>query len=308
MPISLYVAALAGILEGFRRGGRGDDDGATARPDLVHGGRRDDGDAAVALGARSRASECAVAFLFNRCMEWDEIRWNGDGIKSRLRNAKEEETTAAPWHWRPSSSRWPAMEMRAMEPSASSALDTSRPCVEHAQSSVGSDSLRSLSVSLFSCRLREVNKCKDKPTSISYLRSPHRQNTSIDSLQGWSRGELGLDISVPLELASDIDSKFEWDTDVEVETPSVPGLRNVDATRVCKGCEGVTGFVAAALLIAGLDLGQIREEGDGREEGEDPERILHLEAHRRPCLAIADVAPIHSSVSAALPPHNPFRD
>ncbi|BAS78793.1 Os02g0499350 [Oryza sativa Japonica Group] len=67
------------------------------------------------------------------------------------------------------------------------------------------------------------------------------------------------------------------------------------------------GFVAAALLIAGLDLGQIQEEGDGREEGEDPERILHQEAHRRPCLAIADVAPIHSSVSA-LPPHNPFRD
>uniref|UniRef100_A0A0D3F5F2 Uncharacterized protein n=1 Tax=Oryza barthii TaxID=65489 RepID=A0A0D3F5F2_9ORYZ len=165
-PISLYVAALARILEGFRRGGRGDDDGVTARPDLVHGGRRDDGDAAVALGARSRASECAVAFLFNRCMEWDKIRWNGDGIKSRLRNAKEEETTAAPWRWRPSSSRWPAMEMRATEPSASSALDTSRPRVEHAQSSVGSDSLRSLSVSVF-LSLREVNKCKDKPVRLS---------------------------------------------------------------------------------------------------------------------------------------------
>ena len=76
---------------------------------------------------------------------------------------------------------------------------------------------------------------------MSYLRSPHRQNTSMDSLQGWSRGELGRDFSVPLDLASDIDSKFEWDTDVEVETPSAPGLRNVDATRVCKGCEGVTG-------------------------------------------------------------------
>uniref|UniRef100_A0A0E0G6W7 Uncharacterized protein n=1 Tax=Oryza nivara TaxID=4536 RepID=A0A0E0G6W7_ORYNI len=50
---------------------------------------------------------------------------------------------------------------------ASSALDTSRPRVEHAQSSVGSDSLRSLSLSLFSCRLREVNKCKDKPVRLS---------------------------------------------------------------------------------------------------------------------------------------------
>jgi hypothetical protein len=50
---------------------------------------------------------------------------------------------------------------------ASSALDTSRPRVEHDQSSVGSDSLRSLSLSLFSCRLREVNKCKDKPVRLS---------------------------------------------------------------------------------------------------------------------------------------------
>nr|BAD03774.1 hypothetical protein [Oryza sativa Japonica Group] len=120
-----------------------------AWPDLVHGGQRDDDDAAVALGACSRASECAVAFPFNRCMEWDEIRWNGDGIKSELRNAKEEETTVAPWRWRPSSSRWPAMEMRATEKLRASSSVASRPRVEHAQSSAGSVSLRSLTVSVF---------------------------------------------------------------------------------------------------------------------------------------------------------------
>nr|BAC07159.1 hypothetical protein [Oryza sativa Japonica Group] len=34
---------------------------------------------------------------------------------------------------------------------------------------------------------------------------------------------------LPLSYGSDIDSKFEWDTDVEVEFPAAPALLSMDA-------------------------------------------------------------------------------
>lgn len=56
MPISMVVEPLAGVLKGFRRGGRDDDDGAVAFPEAIHSGRNGDDVMAAVLGACSGAS------------------------------------------------------------------------------------------------------------------------------------------------------------------------------------------------------------------------------------------------------------
>jgi hypothetical protein len=54
--------------------------------------------------------------------------------------------------------------------------------------------------------------------------APLAHTGSINVSQARSRGGLDLDISIPLELAINVASKFERDTDVEAEFSSAPTL------------------------------------------------------------------------------------
>nr|AAX96616.1 hypothetical protein LOC_Os11g22650 [Oryza sativa Japonica Group]ABA92978.1 hypothetical protein LOC_Os11g22650 [Oryza sativa Japonica Group] len=60
--ISLLGARILGILEGIWRGPRGEDFGATARPDSLHSSRDSDEVVAAALRARSEAPVGTMAF------------------------------------------------------------------------------------------------------------------------------------------------------------------------------------------------------------------------------------------------------
>jgi hypothetical protein len=72
--ISLLEARILGIPEGIWRGPRGEDVGATARPDSLHRSRDSDEVVAAALRARSAAPVGTMAFPMIRCTREGKVK------------------------------------------------------------------------------------------------------------------------------------------------------------------------------------------------------------------------------------------
>nr|BAD20042.1 hypothetical protein [Oryza sativa Japonica Group] len=105
---------ILGILEGIWRGPRGEDVGATARPDSLHSSRGSYEVVAAALRARSGAPVGMMAFPMIRCTREGEVkRYDGEHSSTTNGNAsfpvaddgeegEEDEmelSALVPWQW-----------------------------------------------------------------------------------------------------------------------------------------------------------------------------------------------------------------